>query len=31
MTKITHYEQASWGTHNRMKQEELQSMKNNGI
>lgn len=26
MTKITHYEQASWGTHNGMKQEELQSM-----
>ena len=24
--KITHYEQASWGTHNKMKQEELQSM-----
>lgn len=24
--KITHYEQASWGTHNKMKQEELQTM-----
>lgn len=26
MTKITHYEHESWGTHNKMKQEELQSM-----
>lgn len=26
MKKITHYEQASWGTHNKMKQEELQNM-----
>ena len=26
MTMVTHYEQASWGTHNKMKQEELQRM-----
>ena len=26
MAIIHHYEQAAWGTHNRMKQEELQEM-----
>ena len=26
MTQITYYQQSSWGTHNKMKQEELQKM-----
>jgi hypothetical protein len=26
MTQVTHYQQASWGTHNKMKQDELQEM-----
>lgn len=26
MTTITYYEQASWGTHNKLRQEELQRM-----
>lgn len=26
MKSFTHYEQAKWGTHNKMRQEELQAM-----
>lgn len=26
MTQLTHYQQASWGTHNKLTQEELQTM-----